>query len=290
MITIRKALLTRLLAGFLTLPALSVSRGAEPGHRFKLRDLPPSALHASVSPTAPPKLEPILEAVGREVARHAGSTNQNARDVTAEVRDLKSKLLALEAAADAEDPSLRVYGAYVGRAHDWVMKTHGREFREANRYFSSSPADLAKRRTQDDLVALIDMALYKQLASNTNFAPLLKSTFVALETRMPGRFAASYARNDALIGFHPKSPARPAATFEAYLDQLDRRYDLVIAELDEIQRKHNVPTGVITGWMYGDLYRMLDGDAQLYVEFNTPRALKTVRQRLRRKLILLSDL
>lgn len=60
------------------------------------------------------------------------------------------------------------------------------------------------------MIALIDMALCRDLARNTNFAPLLKSTFEAVEHRGPGHFAASaaasYACNDALIGYESDLP------------------------------------------------------------------------------------
>jgi hypothetical protein len=39
------------------------------------------------------------------------------------------------------------------------------------------------------------------------------------------------------------------------------------------------------GWMYGDLYRLLDGSAQQYVILSTPPKLEVCRQQLRGKLI-----
>lgn len=286
----RKALLVLLITGFLSSPAVLTSQGAEPRSKFKLQDVPPSPFDAKLSTNTSPEADPILQALEKEVARHAASTNQAAVDLIAEAKELTSKLLALQKAVEANNPLLRVYGRYVEKAHDWVMTTHGREFWEANRYFSSTPADPAKQRTQHDLIALIDMALYKQLANNTNFAPLLKSVFGALEHKVPGQFAASYARNDALMGFHPEKSPGPVTTFEAYLTELDRRYDLVLAKLTEIQRQEDIPTDVIVGWMYGDLYRLLDGSAQQYVMLSTPQELESLRQQLRRKLIQSSNL
>jgi hypothetical protein len=262
------------------------SQRAQPGDQFKLRDFPPSPFAAKLSTNTWPKPDPILQRIERDLDLNVVSTNQAEMALIAEIKELKGKLLDLQAAVNANDPLLRVYGRYVETAHDWVMKNHAREFGAGYRYFSSGAAGQGKRRN-DDVVDLIDMALYRDLASNTNFTPLLKSVFEAVERKQPSRLAGSYARNDALIGFHPAAPPKPAATFEAYLAELDQRYKLVLAKLEQIQREEGIPTEAITGWMYGDLYRMLDGSAGQYVMLSTPEEVEKLRQQLQHKVVTL---
>ena len=54
---------------------------------------------------------------------------------------------------------------------------------------------------------------------------------------------------------------------------------------DRFGVEEDIPTEAILGWRYGDLYRMVDGSAHLYVELNTPERVEDLRQQLRRKLI-----
>jgi hypothetical protein len=67
------------------------------------------------------------------------------------------------------------------------------------------------------VIALIDMALYRDLAGNTDFAPLLKAAFEAAARRSINQAGSSYSRKDTLIGFHPASTPKPVTTFEAYV-------------------------------------------------------------------------
>jgi len=279
-----------LLMGMTGLVAGVAFGGAEPGGQFKLRDFPPSPFDTTLSTNTWPKPDPIVLQVERDLKLSVVSTNGAEMALIAEVRDLKSKFLAVQAAANANDPLLQVYGQYLETAHDWVVKNHQREFSLANQYFQSNSAP-SKQRALTRVVDLIDMALYKELASNTNFAPLFRSVFETLERKLPGlQFGGSYARNDTLIGFQPTTPPKPVGTFEAYLKEINQRYDLVLTKLDQIQQEEGIPAEVITGWMYGDLYRMLDGSAQQYVMLNTPDEMKKLQEELRRKCIELSEL
>jgi hypothetical protein len=159
----------------------------------------------------------------------------------------------------------------------------------ASRYWHSD-AGSSKRRILACVVDLIDTALFKQLASNTNFAPLLKSIFDALERKQPGGLGVSYARNDVPIGFSPAAPPKPASTFEAYLAEIDQRYELVLTRLEQIQRAEGIPTEVITGWMYTNLDRRLSATAQAYGELTTTDELEKLRKQLRQKTHELSQL
>jgi hypothetical protein len=71
---------------------------------------------------------------------------------------------------------------------------------------------------------------------------------------------------------------------------LDQRYGLVLAKLEQLQKQEEIPSEVITGWMYGDLYRLLDGAAQMYVMLTTPEQVNKLKEELRGKTIELSRL
>lgn len=264
--------------------------GGQPGDQFTLKDFPPSPFDLKVPSRPWPQPDQAIESVDRDVKLLPVTTNQAEIALIREVTELRSKLLDLEAGVDAVDPLRRIYGQYIETAHDWVMKNHAREFWAGNRYFGSAAPTPSKQRAGNQVRDLIDMALYKDVASNTNFTPLLRSVFEAMERKAPGQFSASYARNDALIGFHPAASPEPVTSFEAYLAELDQRYGRVLSKLQEIQGQQEIPGEVIAGWMYGDLYRMLDGAAQTYVMLTTPEHITRLRQELRSKTIKLSGL
>jgi len=235
-----------------------------------------------------PETDPALRRLDRDVDLNA-FTNQAEMTLIGEIKELKNNLLSLNTALNEKDPMLRVYARYVETAHDWVIKTHGREFSAANQYFSSSGTNQPSQRVRDQVFGLIDMALYRDLASNTNFAPLLKSIFETVGRQSPVfRSQYAYARNDALIGFRPATPPEPVTTFEQYVGELDQRYNLILSKLEQIQNHEGIPAEAITGWRYGNLYRLLDGSAQLYVEANTPEEIQKLQQQLIQKDIALS--
>ena len=269
-------------AGIVALALVVTSQGAESGDQFKLRDFPPSPFEAKLSTNTWHDPDPTLQVAESHLELSAGTTNLAEMALIVEVKELKSKLIDLQATVDAKDPLRRVYGQYVEVAHDWVMNNHEREYGLASRYWHSD-AGSSKRRILACVVDLIDTALFKQLASNTNFAPLLKSIFDVLERKQPGGLGVSYARNDVLIGFSPAAPPKPASTFEAYLAEIDQRYELVLTKLEQIQRAEGIPTEVITGWMYTNLDRRLSATAQAYPELTTPDELEKLRKQLRQK-------
>lgn len=266
------------------------AQAAGPGDQFKLRGFPPSPFEANVSGQVWPKPDPIVNNLVRDVDLTVVSTNQLEMSLIAEITTLTNKLFTLQEAANVDDPMLRVCGRYIETAHDWVMKNHGHEYWVGNRYFSSGTPSPSEQRIRSGVVDLIDIALYKDVASNTNFTPLLKAAFETIERRLPGQLGGSYARADKLIDFHPSEPVKPVTTFEAYLAEIAQRYDLVLTKLDQIQREQNIPGEAITGWMYGDLYRLLDGSAQQYVMLSMPEEIGKLRQQLQRKTIELSRL
>ena len=284
------ALATAVFLGCATTAPL-VSQAAEPGAQFELRDFPPSPFDPVFSSGTFPETDQALRRLDRDMDLNAIITNQAEMTLIGEIKELKNNLLSLNAALNEKDPMLRVYARYVETAHDWVIKTHGREFSAANQYFSSPGTNQPSQQVRKQVFGLIDMALYRDLASNTNFAPLLKSIFETVVRRSPEyRSPYAYARNDALIGFHPTTPPEPVTTFEEYVAELDQRYNLLLSKLEQIQYDQGIPAEAITGWRYGDLYRLLDGSAQLYVEANTPEEIQKLQQQLIEKVIALSFL
>ena len=73
-----------------------------------------------------------------------------------------------------------------------------------------------------------------------------------------------------------------------YFAEIEKRYDAVLRKLEQIQNEEGMPIEAITGSMYGDLYRMIDGCAQQYVMLKMPQQIPKLRQALRGKLIQLA--
>jgi hypothetical protein len=263
----------------------------KPDDLLGLRDFPPSPFDESPSDSTLTQTAREMQAAERRLDLNVVSTNQAEMLLLGEIKELKRRLGDLEAAVDANDPLLRIYERYIEKAHEWVMRNHLREYSAGLAYFGVRDPNASKSRNKEDMVHLIDMALYKDLASNTNFAPLLKSAFEAYASKSPNFTALhgiSYARKDSLIGFHSVKPPKQVTTFETYVAEPEQRYDLVKAKLEQIQREQGIPAEVLVGWMYGDLYRMLDGSAQDYVELRTPEELRALRKQLLEKFVELS--
>ena len=273
------------IAGFTVSCARAVSPLENPGDQSQTHDLPPV-------PSTLPEPARVLAILESQLDLNPVSTNQAELDLVGKIKAMKGKLQELEEAVYAKDPLLRTYGKYIEKTHDWVMKYHAREFSAANQYFNSGRQTISPEvsKSRHELIALIDMDLYRELANNTNFAPLLKAAFEAAAGKDPARLGTSYARNDTLIGFRPATAPAQVNTFEAYAAEIGLRSALVKAKLEQIQQELAVPDEVVVGWWYGDLYRMLDGNAQLYLDLRTPEELTLLRGQLRQKYIELSRL
>jgi hypothetical protein len=251
------------------------------------RDLPPSPFDMTASEnTAAEK-----EMQRMQVDLPAVITNQAEAALVREIRELEQKRTDLENDAYAKDPLLRTYGQYLDKVHDWVQRNHKADNAVITRYYTGSgdPAEAKQRQQTDNTLSdLIQMLLIKELGTNKDFAPLLKSSFEIVETA----FASStnfmtrgslYWRHDRLIGY--RSPTRPerVTKFEDYLAEIDKRYDALTAKVATIQRDMSVPPEVEAQIKYGDLYRMLDGAAECYVDARTPEELRKVREELKRE-------
>lgn len=254
-------------------------------------DFPPSPFDTAVFADRVPASSRSLQIPPGSDYMTPVSTNQAELALLREIRTLQTNLAELEAAVYAQDPWLKLYDQYIDVPHDWVMQHHREEFGASLRYFGpSGPSNTnTDSHTRAQLVALIDMALYKELASNTNFAPLLQGAFDAAASRVPTYFGTAYARTDRLIDYHPATRPTIITNFPAYVAEYDRRYDLVKAKLEALQRQYSVPADALSGQRWGDMYRMLSSSVQLYVEVRTPAKLAKLREELRRKYIDLSQ-
>ena len=197
--------------------ALNAYCGELPAQPFKLRDFPPSPFEPRFAASAWPKEDPVVDSIEREVKLRPATTNEAEVALIEEIKELRGRILDLEAGADLADPWLRISDNYVETAHDWVMKNHWREFGAANRYFSSPAPTPAAQRARNHVTDLVDMALFRDLAGNTNFAPWFKAFFDESERHVPGEFSRSYARNDSLNWFSIGWRSQTGAHFRSVL-------------------------------------------------------------------------
>ena len=266
-------------------------------------DLPPSPF--SLPASTEPQSASFLRDAGRALELHAATTNAAVKQLLGEIRDMKQKLAGLEADAYQKDPLLLTCDQYIEKAHEWVMDKHGAEVDAEMTYFFGStnqPEAGKRRKMENDLSHMMDLILLKELGGNTNFAPLIKSTFDNLEMLRalntnavganpeahPERQYYPYWQSDRLIGY--RQARRPVLTnsFVDILKEIGKRYDLLTAKVAQIQREQNIPPDVVAGVKYGDLYRMLDGAAEMYLDCRTPPEVRKLREDLSRKFVDLS--
>jgi hypothetical protein len=258
-------------------------------------DLPPSPF--SLPASTEPQSVSYLRDAGQALELHATTTNAAVKKLLGEIRDTKQKLAGLTADAYRKDPLLLTCDQYIEKAHKWVMDKHGAEVGAEMTYFFGStnrPEAGERRKMENDLSHMMDLILLKELGGNTNFEPLLKSTFDNLEmlrkmntnsAAHPERQYYPYWQSDRLIGYRQTSPPELTNSFEKILNEIGKRYDLLTAKVAQIQREHNIPPEAVAGVKYGDLYRMLDGAAEMYLDCRTPPEVRKLREDLSRKLV-----
>jgi hypothetical protein len=159
---------------------------------------------------------------------------------------------------------------------------------------TNQPEAGERRKLESDLSQIMNLILLKELADNTNFAPLIKSTFDNLEivrlmdtnsAAHPERGYFPYWQQDRLIGYRQTSSPVLTNSFAEVMKEIGKRYDLALARVAQIQRTNNIPPAALAGVKYGCLYRMLDGAAQTYLDCRTPQELQKLREDLRSKLV-----
>ena len=263
-------------------------------------DLPPSPF--SLPASTEPQSAWYLRDATRALELHAASTNTAVIQLLGEIRDMKQKLTALEADAWRKDPMLLTCDQFIEKAHDWVMAKHQAEMNAEAGYFfavTNQPEAGERRKLESDLSQIMNLILLKELGDNTNFAPLIKSTFNNLEmirlmdtnsvnansATHPERSYFPYWQQDRLIGYRQTSPLMLTNSFAEIMKEVGKRYDLALARVAQIQRTNNIPPAALAGLKYGYLYRMLDGAAQTYLDCRTPPELQKLREDLRRKLV-----
>jgi hypothetical protein len=263
-------------------------------------DLPPSPF--SLPASTGPQSAWYLRDAALALELHAASTNATVKQLLGEISDMKQKLAALEADAWRKDPMLLTCDQFIEKTHDWVMEKHKTEMDAEAGYFlavTNQPEAGERRKLENDLSQMMNLILLKELGGNTNFAPLIKSTFDNLEmlrlmatnsvntnsAAHPERGYFPYWEHDRLIGYRQTSPPVPANSFAEIMKEAGKRYDLALARVAQIQREQNIPPAALAGLKYGCLYRMLDGAAQMYLDCRTPPELGKLREDLRSKLI-----
>ena len=74
------------------------------------------------------------------------------------------------------------------------------------------------------------------------------------------------------------------------MGELNKRYPLLLTKLEELKTEADIPPDVFAGIKFGELYRLLDGVAQLAVQMRTPKEVEDLRQKLRTSVIQLANL
>ena len=258
-------------------------------------DLPPSPF--SLPASTEPQSASYLRDATRALELRAASTNTAVIQLLGEIRDMKQKLTDLEAEAWRKDPMLLTCDQFIEKAHDWVMAKHQAEMNAEAGYFlavTNQPEAGERRKLESDLSQIMNLILLKELADNTNFAPLIKSTFDNLEmvrlmdtnsAAHPERGYFPYWQQDRLIGYRQTSSPVLTNSFAEVMKEIGKRYDLALARVAQIQRTNNIPPAALAGVKYGYLYRTLDGAAEMYLDCRTPPELQKLREDLRSKLI-----
>lgn len=263
----------------------------------KLTDLPPSPF--SLPAGTPPQSASCSRDADKALELHAAATNEVAKKLLTEIQDMKQTLSVLESNAWQNDPLLLVCDQFIEKTHDWAVTKHRAEMNAQARFFSSpNQAEAGRlRKLESDLGQLMHTILLKQLADNPDFTPLITSGFDNMEmlrqlntnsVARPEQQYYPYWVNDRLIGY--RQSQRPVLTndFSEIKKQIDTRYSLLLAKVAQIQKEHHIPDDVIAGVNYGNLYRMLDGAAEMYLDCRTPKEVRELREKLRRKVIDLS--
>jgi hypothetical protein len=116
----------------------------------------------------------------------------------------------------------------------------------AARFFlavTNRPEAGERRTLENDLSLIMNVILLKEQGDNTNFAPLIKSTFDNLEmirlmdtnsvntnsATHPERGYFPYWQCDRLIGYRPTSPLVLTNSFAEVMKEFGKRYDLALA-------------------------------------------------------------
>ena len=263
-------------------------------------DLPPSPF--SLPASAEPQSAWYLRDATRALELHAASTNAAVIQLLGEIRDMKQKLTDMEAEAWRKDPMLLTCDQFIEKTHDWVMAKHQAEMNAEAGYFlavTNQPEAGERRKLENDLSQMMNLILLKELGDNTNFAPLIKSTFDNLEmirlmdtnsvntnsAAHPERGYFPYWQQDRLIGYRRTGPLVLTNSFAEVMKEVGKRYNLALAKEAQIQRTNNIPPTALAGIKYGCLYRMLDGAAEMYLDCRTPPEVRQLREDLRRKLV-----
>jgi hypothetical protein len=271
---------------------LTRSSAAEPKPLLNPNDLPPYP--SAGSPEATHSQRNARQLLGG-ITLNPGNADAEEQALAKAVDDAMKQLAVAEAKAYSDDPALLLSDTYQGKAHEWVMDRHGAEF-NASLKFSKQPRTKEAQKQLSKVVNLIDMILFFELANDPNFRPLFASLYDAADlmrktnkTGFQGLY--DHARNDKLIGYPSESPPSSSiSSLEEHLGELHKRYPLLLAKLEELQKEAAIPPDVFAGIKFGELYRLLDGVAQNAVLMRAPKEVEELRQKLRTSVIQLANL
>lgn len=254
-------------------------------------DLPPAPVAAGLGELTHSQIETQRIIGGLDLTSTGNDADEQA--LTGAVVDLKARLEGAVEKAYRTDPTLLLSDTYQEKAHDWVTTKHNDEFNASFKFAGKLNKDAQKQ--VNDAVDLIDMILFKELARNPNFEPLFASLYdaagqMAKTNKAMSNHLFNFQRNDKLIGYSAEPRAEPVVSLENYLGELDKRYPLLLAKLDERKRDGAIPDAAFAGLKFGELYRLLDGIAQMSVMIRTPEEVSDLRKTLRTKVIQLVNL
>jgi len=262
-------------------------------------DLPPSPF--SLPATTGPQSASYSRDAGQAMESHMTSTNLEVRKIVLDIRSQAKQLAWLQSEAYRKDPLLLTCDQYIGKTHDWVMEQHHAAMdAEASFFYSTNPAEAGRlQKLENDLSHLMNLILLKELGGNTNFSPLIKSVFYLSEELHKGDTNSAvhpeqqyypYWQCDYLISYHKTHNQALTRSFVEIQSEIGKRYDLLLAKVAQIQQEQNIPPDAVAGVKYGELYRLLDGAAEMYLDVRTPPELRKTREDLSRKFVQLHQL
>ena len=115
------------------------------------------------------------------------------------------------------------------------------------------------------LLNLYGLILTKELIEDPRFSPLLKEAFTAL-AEFRERGLPIYANCDREIGLRQTPPPPGPIAFERWLPELTKRYDKLVAKVEEIEKQENLSPEVVVGIKNETVKRLLEHAVGIYID------------------------
>jgi hypothetical protein len=239
----------------------------------------------------PPESTRLLNSAESLLLQSSRVPTEAEEALLAELRALRDQVVLREDEVYRTDPWLKTCLDYQEKPYEWVIEHHSTELDAAADF--AWPESQVSHDLGSTFVDLIDQLLFRDLGSNTNFAPVLNNSINALIERSPGvatQLLSAYHRNDRLVGYKMQSKPPSVTTFEEALAQTEKRYDLIRRKIAELADTHEVPNVVLRGIWYDELRRVLGEMTRVYIDARTPKDLGALRRELAGKIRALSTL